>query len=45
MKTSNLLYAGSVFFGAETPLGPVYLGYGLGEGGHTALLFQIGVPF
>ncbi len=45
VKTSNLLFAGSLFFGAETPLGPVYVGYGLGESGHTALLFQIGVPF
>jgi len=45
VKTSNLLYSGALFFGAETPLGPVYLGYGLGGGGHSALQFQIGVPF
>ncbi len=42
---SNVKTAGSLFLGAETPLGPVYLGYGLAGGGHSALYFQVGVAF
>lgn len=36
--------AGSLFVGAETPIGPIYLGLGKAEGGHTAAFFYLGRP-
>ena len=42
---SNTLLAGSVFVGADTFIGPVYLAGGLAEGGHTALYLFIGRPY
>ena len=45
VSLSYLKTAGSLFLGGETPLGPVYVGYGLGERGHSALYFQLGVAF
>jgi NTE family protein len=45
VKLSDALVAGSLFLGSETPLGPVYLAYGLSERGHNAFYFQIGLPF
>ncbi|GGO88493.1 patatin [Marinobacterium nitratireducens] len=36
------LFAGSLFLGADTPIGPVYLGVGLAEGGHRAVFFNLG---
>jgi NTE family protein len=36
--------AGSAFLGADTPVGPVYFGYGLAEGGHNAIFFYLGRP-
>jgi NTE family protein len=38
------LTGGSVFVGANTGLGPVYLGLGLGEGGRNALYLYLGRP-
>jgi NTE family protein len=38
------LTGGSVFVGANTGLGPVYLGLGLGEGGRSALYLYLGRP-
>ena len=37
--------AGSVFVGADTPVGPLYLGYGLAENNNRALFLYIGQPF
>ena len=37
--------AGSAFVGTDTPLGPIYLGYGAAEGGHDAIYFFIGQSF
>jgi len=45
MKTSDMLISGSLFIGIDSPLGPLYLGYGIGEGGHTSLTFTLGVAF
>ena len=45
VKFSNLLLAGSLFLGADTFIGPVYLAGGLAEGGHSALYLFIGRPF
>ncbi|MBK9088261.1 MAG: patatin-like phospholipase family protein [Holophagales bacterium] len=42
---SNLRYAGSVFVGIDSPLGPVYVAYGMAEGGRSAVTFQLGVAF
>lgn len=41
----SLLYAGSLLVGADTYLGPVYLGYGLAEGGNTSIYLYLGHKF
>jgi NTE family protein len=41
----DLIYAGSVFVGAETPLGPVYLGVGYNDRSQGAVYFYVGNPF
>ena len=45
VKFSNSLFAGSLFLGADTFIGPVYLAGGLAEGGNSALYLFIGRPF
>lgn len=45
VKFSNALFAGSLFLGADTFIGPVYLAGGLAEGGHSALYLFVGRPF
>ena len=42
---SNGLFNGSLFVGADTPIGPVYLGAGFGEGGHYSGFLYLGSPF
>jgi NTE family protein len=42
---SSLIYAGSVFVGANTFIGPAYLAYGLAEGGHQTVSLLIGQRF
>jgi len=42
---SNGLFNGSVFLGADTPIGPVYVGAGFGEGGHYSGFLYLGSPF
>ena len=37
--------AGSLYLGADTPIGPLYLGLGLAEGGESAAFFYLGRPF
>ena len=37
-------WAGSLFLGANTPLGPIYLGYGYGGEGNKTLFFYLGKP-
>lgn len=41
----SLIPAGSLFLGADTLLGPVYLGGGLAEGGNRSLYLFLGDPF
>jgi NTE family protein len=36
------LFSGSVFLGAQTVLGPIFLGYGLAEGGASSLYLYLG---
>jgi len=41
----SLIYAGSVFVGANTFIGPAYLAYGVAEGGHQTVSLLIGQRF
>jgi len=41
----TLRYAGSAFVGADTPIGPVFLGWGLSEGGRNEMYFRLGQKF
>jgi NTE family protein len=40
----DLIHAGSLFLGVDSPLGPIYLGVGLGEDNQRAVYLQIGQP-
>lgn len=41
----QLIFAGSVFLGIDSPIGPVFLGAGFGEDRQRALYLQIGQQF
>ncbi len=41
----DLRYGGSLFLGADTILGPVYVGYGIGDGGNDAFYLFLGRPW
>ena len=41
----TLITAGSLFLGVDTPLGPIYLGYGLAEGNKNSFYFYLGRLF
>lgn len=45
LALDKLLYGGTVFIGAETPIGPLYLGYGYTEGGRSRWYLAIGDHF
>ena len=45
ISLSTLQTAGSVFIGADSFLGPAYIGYGQAEGGHRMAYFSIGQRF
>ncbi len=42
---SSGLFNGSVFFGADTPIGPLYLGVGFAEGGTGTAFLHLGPVF
>ena len=42
--SSGNVYSGSVFVGAETFIGPLFLGVGLGGGGHNTIYLLLGAP-
>jgi NTE family protein len=42
---SDGIAAGSLFIGADTPIGPLYIGYGHAEQGRDAAFFYLGRPF
>lgn len=42
---SSLRHSGSLFFGADTPLGPLYLAAGVGDRGKTAFYLFLGRTF
>ena len=45
ISLSNALWAGSLWVGVDTPLGPTYLAYGQAEGGHNSMYFFLGRIF
>lgn len=45
MKFDDLILAGSLFIGLDTPLGPLYLAYGHAEGGKNAGYLFLGQTF
>ncbi len=40
--SQNLVYAGSLFMGIDSNIGPIYFGFGHAEGGMNALYFSLG---
>jgi len=42
VQLNSLLYAGSIFVGVESPLGPFFLGYGHAQDGHNAVYLTFG---
>ncbi len=38
------IISGSVFLGADSPIGPLYIGYGHAEGGYDSIFFYLGRP-
>ncbi len=45
ISLDSSIFAGSVFVGVDTILGPIYMAVGLAEGGRTALYFYVGRTF
>ncbi len=45
ISLDNTINAGSLFLGVDSPLGPLYLGYGYAEGGHDSLFMFLGRLF
>jgi len=43
-SVSGNLRSAAVFVAVDTPVGPVYVGYGRAEGGHGAAYFYLGRP-
>jgi NTE family protein len=41
---TGLLESGSLFFALDTPLGPIYLAYGIGADGNRSAYFYLGLP-
>jgi NTE family protein len=45
ISSDSLIPAGSLFLGADTPLGPFYLGAGFADGSHASLYMMLGKLF
>jgi NTE family protein len=45
IRFDSAIWAGSVFIGADTYIGPLYLAYGFAEGGRNALYLYLGQTF
>lgn len=45
IAVGDMLVAGSVFVGADTILGPLYVAFGQAEGGHNAFYLFLGQPW
>ena len=44
IRLDNGIFAGSVFLGIDTPVGPFYFAYGFAEGGRSNFYFFLGQP-
>lgn len=44
-RINGLIKSGTLLIGSETPLGPLYLGYGHAEGGANSVYFYLGRPW
>ena len=44
-ELGDLIYSGTLFFGLDSKYTPMYLGYGLAEGGNGAVYLFLGSPF
>jgi NTE family protein len=42
VNTNDLIYAGSLFIGIESNIGPIYIGFGHAEGNQNAIYFSLG---
>lgn len=42
---SDLRFAGAIYGGADTPLGPLYLAWGVAQGGEDSVYLYLGNPF
>lgn len=45
VRFDDLRYSASVYVGAVTPIGPIYLAYGHSDSGENAVYFYVGNPF
>ena len=45
IDVDSAILSGSVFLGADTPIGPFYTGYGYAEGGNNSLFLFLGKTF
>jgi NTE family protein len=45
ISADSAIISGSVFLGADTPIGPFYTGYGYAEGGNSSLFLFLGKAF
>ena len=45
ISVDDLRFAGALYAGADTPLGPLYLAYGMAEGGNRSVYLYLGNPF
>jgi len=45
ISLDSLLFAGSAFVGIDSPLGPIFFGYGLAEGGEDSFYLSFGSLF
>ena len=45
IRLDDVLFAGSIFLGLDTPLGPVYIAYGHAEGGNDSAYLFLGQTF
>ena len=42
LSLENLIYAGSIFVGLDSPFGPIFLGYGYADSGEASLYLNFG---
>jgi NTE family protein len=45
ISVNRSILGGSLWAGVDTPVGPIYMGYGMAEGGETAFYVVLGRVF